>query len=146
MKKLVIVILLFNGISHLIAQSSNIETEINNLEEGMVQAILKQDTTYLKKVWPPDFLVNSPMDKIVAGGQVKMVADGIIKYKSLVRTNEKMMQKGDLVISMGKETLETLGSNYPTPGQMVVRRYTNIWQKQNGNWILIARQASNVCD
>lgn len=145
MKKLFLLITLLLGVTYVYAQSKSAETEISTLEDAMAQAILKQDTTFLKKVWAPDMIVNAPINKIVLGGQVKMVASGFIKYKSLESHNEKMIVKDNLIISMGTETLETLGSNYPTAGQMVVRRYTNIWQKQNGNWILIARQASNIC-
>ena len=78
-------------------------------------------------------MVNSPFNKVVIGGQVKMLANGAIKYKSFSKQNEKMMVTGDFVISMGTETIETLGTNYPTPGLTIKRRYTNIWQKQNGN-------------
>ena len=128
------------------AQQNDIAAEIGRLEQASVQALLYGDTTTLKKLWAKDFMVNSPNNKVVIGGQVKMVASGFIKYSSFVLENEQTMVKDDLVITMGKETVVTSGGNYPTAGKTVHRRYTQVWQKQNGSWICIARQASNICE
>lgn len=146
MKKIFIVVVFTTctAISH--AQQNDVATEINRLEQACVQAILTQDTATLKKLWAVDFMVNAPSNRVVIGGQVKMVTSGFIKYSSFVLENEQTMVKGDLVITMGTETVVTLGSNYPTAGLTVHRRYTQVWQKQNGNWICIARQASNICE
>ena len=139
MKKLFIVIAFISCTIHGNAQQNDIVKEINKLEQACVQAILTQDTATLKKLWAKDFMVNSPSNKVVIGGQVKMVAAGVIKYSSFVLENEQTMAKGDFVITMGKETVVTSGSNYPVAGKTVHRRYTQVWQKQNGNWICIAR-------
>lgn len=146
MKKIILLVMCLLWLVSIYAQTNTVEAEINTLENAMAQAIVRQDTIFLKKVWPPNLIVNAPINKVVVGGQVKMEASGFIRYKSLESHNERMMVKDNLVISMGTETLETLGGNYPTSGQMVTRRYTNFWQKQNGKWILIARQASNLCE
>ncbi len=54
---------------------------------------------------------NAPINGVVTGGQIKMVGSGFIKYSSFVVENERTMQKRDFVISRGKETITTLGSN-----------------------------------
>ena len=145
MKKIILLITCILWFLSISAQTNTVEAEINSLENAMAQAIVRQDTIFLKKVWAPNLIVNAPINKVVVGGQIKMVASGFIRYKSLESHNERMMVKDNLVISMGTETLGTLGGNYPTSGQMITRRYTNFWQKQNEKWILIARQASNLC-
>lgn len=146
MKK-IFILLVFNSCSVIAnAQQNDIAKEINILEQTCVQAILTQDTATLKKLWAVDFMVNAPSNRVAIGGQVKMVASGFIKYSSFILENEQTMVKGDLVITLGRETIVTLGSNYPTAGLTVHRRYTQVWQKQNGNWICIARQASNICE
>jgi hypothetical protein len=43
---------------------SNREIQIRLLEQTVVTAILNADTTTLKKVWAPEFLVNNPRNKI----------------------------------------------------------------------------------
>jgi hypothetical protein len=146
MKKLLVAITFVSCAVHVHAQQNDVATEINRLEQACVQAILNQDTATLKKLWAQDFMVNAPINKVVTGGQVKMVAAGIIKYSSFVLENEQTMVQEDLVITMGHETVVTLGSNYPVAGKTVHRRYTQVWQKQHGNWILIARQASDICE
>lgn len=146
MKKLLFAVTLVTCTVFVHAQQNDVATEINRLEQASVLAILIQDTTTLNKIWAKDFMVNAPINKVVIGGQVKMVAAGFIKYSSFVLENEQAMVKGDLVITMGREKVVTLGGNYPEPGKTVQRRYTQVWQKQNGNWICIARQASNICE
>jgi hypothetical protein len=146
MKNLVALIAFITCAINMHAQQNDVATEINRLEQACVQAIMTGDTATLKKLWAKDFMVNAPINKVVIGGQVKMVAAGVIKYSSFVLENEQTMVKGDLVITMGKETVVTLGSNYPVAGKTVHRRYTQVWQKQDGNWICIARQASNICE
>lgn len=146
MKNTVLSLVLIISFLNVFSQTQDTEQEIKNLEQAQVDALLKQDTTFLRKVWAPDFFVNAPINKVVKGGQLKMVAAGFIKYAAYTLNPEQMLIKDNLVISMGSETVVTLGPNYPTAGMTVTRRYTNIWQKQNNHWILIARQASNVCD
>lgn len=48
-----------------------------------------------------------------------MVANGAIKYSSFLKQNKKMKVIGDVVISISTETVETLGTNYPTPGHNI---------------------------
>ena len=146
MKKVLMLILTVTYTVFAHAQQNDVAAEISSLEQACVQAILKQDTATLKKLWAQDFMVNSPANKVKIGGQVQMVASGFIKYSSFVLENEQTMVKDDLAITMGKETVVTLGGNYPTAGQTIHRRYTQVWQKQNGNWICIARHANNICE
>ena len=146
MKKIFIAITLVTCTVFAQAQQNDVKTEISRLEQACVQAILTKDTATLKKLWAEDFMVNAPLNKVVIGGQVKLVTAGVIKYSSFVLENEQTMVKGDFVITMGHETVVTLGSNYPVAGKTVHRRYTQVWQKQHGNWICIARQASNICE
>ena len=35
--------------------------------------------------------------------------------------------------------------NAPGAGQTLRRRYTNVWMRRNGKWLLTARQASIIC-
>ena len=126
------------------AQNENIEKEIRNIEEIQAQAIVQKDSATLRRTWAPGFVVNSPRNTVVTGGQVEMVMAGIISYTSYKHELEKILIKGDIVISMGNETVAPVMGN-PNGGQTIKRRYTNIYQKENGHWILIARHANNVC-
>ncbi len=145
-KLILITLIMTISIAKVAAQDEAIKSEIILLEKQEVKAILEKDTATLNKLWSPNFMVNAPVNKVIIGGQVKMVTSGFIEYESYVVENEAMMVKGDFVISMGKETVVTKGKNYAESGKTVHRRYTNIWQRQNGHWVSIARQASNICE
>ena len=119
------------------------EAEVRVMEIKEVQAILQKDINALQQIWSPEFMVNSPMNTVNIGGQVNLVAAGIIAYTSFVREIEHVKVLKDVVITMGRETVVPAGG--PMAGQTVYRRYTNIWIKEKGNWIMIARHANNIC-
>jgi ketosteroid isomerase-like protein len=89
-------------------------------------------------------MVNSPRNTVVIGGQVELVMKGVISYSSYTFEMEKMLEKGDMVITMGNETVVPVMGN-PKGGQTIKRRYTHFWAKENGSWKLIARHANEVC-
>jgi hypothetical protein len=144
MKKIITTSLLLCVFICTYSQNAAIETEIKGLEQKVVQAILQKDSATLRKLWAPGFMVNAPTNRVVTGGQVEMVMAGAISYSSYTKEIEKIFIKGDLVITMGNETVVPAIGN-PRAGQTIKRRYTNIWVKENGNWITIARHASEVC-
>jgi hypothetical protein len=69
---------------------------------------------------------------------------GITDYSSFVREPETVVIHGNTVIVMGAEAIKPT-ANAPGAGQTIRRRYTNIWMKRNGRWVLVARQASIIC-
>ena len=120
------------------------EAEVRAMELVEVQALLQKDIPALQKIWSPDFMVNAPLNMVFIGGQVDLVIAGIISYTSFVRTVEEVMVLKDAVITMGSETVVPSGLD-PMAGQTIQRRYTNIWIKDKGEWVLIARHANNIC-
>lgn len=127
------------------AQNTVIEAEIKALEENHIQAIMQKDTATLRKIWVPDFMVNSPRNMVAIGGQVERVMAGGIAYTSYIFEMEKILIKENIVITMGNETVVPVVGN-PKGGQTIKRRYTHIWEKEkNGSWVLIARHANEVC-
>lgn len=126
------------------AQDDKIKAEINSVEQQSRQAILQKDSATLRKLWSPTFMVNAPTGMVIKGKQVEMVMSGQISYTSYKGEMEEILVSGDIVISMGHETVVAVMGNR-NGGQPIERRYTNIWKKQNGGWMLIARQGSEVC-
>lgn len=146
MKKLSILLILMIAGSYLRAQISSIEATIRALEQKAVKAVLEKDTTTLKKIWSPDFTVNSPFNSIEAGGKTTLDRPVMtqLDYLKFDRNVERVLIKGDVVISMGNELVEEKGINGEA-GRTINRRYTNIWQKQNNQWQVIARHANEIC-
>ena len=114
------------------------------MEVVEARALLQKDIATLQKVWSPGFMVNAPLNMVFIGGQVDLVKAGILSYTSFVRTVEQVLVLKDVVITMGSETVVPSGLD-PMAGQTIQRRYTNIWMKEKGDWVLIARHASDIC-
>ncbi|MDQ6844186.1 MAG: nuclear transport factor 2 family protein [Bacteroidota bacterium] len=145
MKKIIITSCLFFYAYCLYAQDQNIETEIRRLEQTEVQAVLSKDTGTLKKLWDRDYIVNNPDNKIVFA--TANPADRPVMQRSrssFTRDVEKILINGDIVISMGSETVVPSG-DAANSGETVKRRYTNIWMKKGDSWKLAARHANVIC-
>jgi ketosteroid isomerase-like protein len=128
------------------AQTSSVEETIRALEQQADKAVLEKDTVTLKKIWSPDFTVNSPFNTIEAGGKSTLDRPVITKlnYLKFERNIEKVLVKGDAVITMGNELVVEKGRNGEA-GRTIKRRFTNIWMKQNNQWQVVARHANEIC-
>jgi ketosteroid isomerase-like protein len=123
-----------------------LEQEIRRLDLAHADAILRRDTEALKKLIAEDAVTNHPTNKVVKEreGIFEMIRTGVINYSSFVREPETFLFYKNMVIVMGHETLTPAG-NAPGAGQTIRRRYTNIWMKQKGKWLLTVRHAHIVC-
>ena len=126
------------------AQEDKIKTAIQNLEQKSILAIQQKDSATLSKLWSPTFMVNAPTNMVIKGGQIEMVMSGRISYASFTGGLEQILINGDIVITMGHETVVPLPGS-PNAGQTIERRYTHVWKKHGESWVLIARHANNVC-
>jgi len=145
MRKLTITIPFVFCACFLYAQNKDIEQEIRKLEQAEVQAVVAKDTVTLKKLWDKNYIVNNPDNKIVLANANPLDRPVLKTQKiSFTREVEYIAIRGDVVLSMGNETVLP-GGDIPAPGQPVKRRYTNIWMKVEGDWKLIARHANVIC-
>jgi hypothetical protein len=144
MKKSTLTISLLVISFYIYAQTNQVETEIRKLEAKEVQALLKQDTVTLKRLWATDYMVNAPFNRIVLGHQLDSVKADTRRYSLFKREVEQVLVKKNVAISMGNETIEFIGNNSEA-GKVTKRRYTNIWLKKNGVWKLNARHANKIC-
>ena len=147
MKKTLILGALLFTFSFIEAQSkSDIENLIRDLEAKSVKAILDGDTNTLKKMWAPEFIVNTPRNDVAENRDAVLLIQktGLINYSSFTRTIEKIQIQEDVAITMGYETYIPK-ENLPQAGQTIKRRFINVWMKKNGQWQHIARQASIIC-
>lgn len=127
-------------------QNNSVEQEIRKLQLEGVEAGLRGDVTAFGKRLAEDLIVNTPNNQVIKGKKtvLDLVRSGVIKYSSFVEEIESVMVHGDTVIVMGLETVKPIG-NAPGAGQTIRRRFTNIWMKRNGEWLLTARHASVIC-
>ncbi|HTE23557.1 nuclear transport factor 2 family protein [Flavitalea sp.] len=128
--------------------NTNLEKTIRMLEQKVIQGILDNDTLELKKLWAPEFMVNTPRNNVAPNRDsvFKIQLAGMIDYKSFERKIEQIQFQDNIVITMGSEVYVPKNDlSGAKAGQTVNRRFTNIWKNNNGNWQQIARHASVIC-
>jgi ketosteroid isomerase-like protein len=146
MKIFILTAVAFFSASCLYAQNSEAEAEIRRLEQKEVEAILQKDSVTLLQLWDPDYLVNSPDNVIYYAGKTTLDRPVLKRARtSFVREVEHVSIKGTFAFSMGNETVVPVDGQQET-GQIVKRRFTNIWEKQPAGWRLVGRHANIICN
>lgn len=123
-------------------EKKEIEQEVKKLDIEHANAVLRGDLAAMDKYWTEDFIVNNPFNEIDRADRIR---DGRVTYASFIRESEAIKVHGNTVIVMGKEIVVPK-ENSPQAGKTINRRYTNVWMKRDGQWRLIARHASIICD
>ena len=119
------------------------EATVRRLDLAEADAVLRGDFAAVEKLWAKDMTVNNPFNQVVraSGGRVRT---GAVTYSSFVRNAESIQVHGDTVFVMGNEIVMPSGSSAGA-GTTIRRRYTNIWMKRDGTWVLTARHANVIC-
>jgi ketosteroid isomerase-like protein len=121
------------------SSSADWELEIRRLEDDARLAFLNADIATLTRLWAEDFTVNSPLERINDRSQVlALLQGGRIRHTTYECEIEHISRHGDVVIVMGQDQVTG------PPAGPARRRYTNVWQLQNGQWRSIARHAQLV--
>ncbi len=147
---LLIVFIVFVATGLVFGQSTKrndaLEQKIRALDLAHADAILHRDVEALKKLIAEDATTNHPTNKIIKEreGIFELIRNGTINYSSFVREPEAFLFYKNMVVVMGHETL-TMASDAVGGGQTIHRRYTNIWMKRKGKWLLTIRHANIVC-
>jgi hypothetical protein len=116
------------------------EQEIRSLEEQGRLAFLAGDTATLDAMWDSCLLVNSPLNVVNDKAKVlDLLGKGLIRHTTDEVTIEHIARYGDVVAVMGRDTVDGPPSN-----TLIHRRFTNIWQLQDGAWRMIARHAQVI--
>jgi hypothetical protein len=140
-------ILFFIGTTISIFAQSQDEKDIRRLDSLEVVSFLKADTVTLEKsVWSPNYVVANPFNKIVTIPQIMaLMKNQKIAQAVFVRTIERITFNQNVAIVMGIEVPDKSSASAGVAQNVLFkRRFTNIWMKNDGQWRLIARQASNI--
>ena len=113
------------------------ESQIENLQDASREAFQRQDVETLRRLWAEEFMVNSPMGRVLDREKaLELLAAGVIRHASYEERVEEIRRRGDVVVVMGHDVITDAPGGPP-----VVRRFTNIWAEADGTWRLIARHA-----
>jgi hypothetical protein len=127
------------------SSSDTVEREIRRLEAEQVDNLMNGKTAEMKKNWYSNFTVNNPFN-VVQDAATEPVQTGMLTYAKFERNIEKVLLHDSVVVEMGNELIASKtapkGSSHDT-NQPIKRRFTNVWMRKNGRWLMIARHANN---
>ena len=123
------------------------EVEIRKLETEQVKYLMTGNVAEMKKNWAVDFIVNNPFN-VVQDGATGPIQSGTLTYSKFERNIEKVLLHDSVIIVMGNELVvpktAPKGTSHDT-NQPVKRRFTNVWMRKEGTWLMIARHANTIC-
>jgi ketosteroid isomerase-like protein len=115
------------------------EEEIKRLDDEAREAFLRGDVATLQRLLSEDFVVTNPFNRVLGKRQVvEALESGRIKHSVYEREIEVLRLYGDTAVVMGRETV--VDEAYSKD-----RRYTEVWQRREGRWQMVARHANEVC-
>jgi len=147
MGKIIITSALLTLVFTSIAQKNKIESLIKELDQKNAYIVAHADTSALMNLLATEFTINRTTGTIVSGRDktLELMRHGMVSYDSFSVVTEMVLVKNpELAVSMGSEVVVS-GGNRELKGQIVKRRFTHVWIKENGEWKLLARHASNIC-
>ena len=116
------------------------QQEIRSLEERGRVAFLAADIPTLDAMWDNRLLVNSPLNLVNDKARVlELLGSGRIRHTMDEVEIEHIARYGDVVVVMGHDTVDG-----PPTNVLTHRRFTNVWQLQDGVWRMIARHAQVI--
>ena len=116
------------------------QQEIRTLEERGRAAFLATDIPTLDAMWDNRLLVNSPLNIVNDKARVlELLGTGRIRHTMDEVEIEHIARYGDVVVVMGRDTVDG-----PPTNVLTHRRFTNVWQLQDGTWRMIARHAQVI--
>jgi ketosteroid isomerase-like protein len=127
------------------AEDPRPEEIVRALDDEERVAALKRDRRTLARLWSDQFTVNAPNNRVVIGKQAvldEFVTGGVVHFSLFERRVEFIRVDADYAFVMGGETVKPVGG--PSAGQLIQRRFTNVWKKEGSTWRLFARHANVI--
>ncbi len=113
------------------------------VKEGIAKASVSHDAAGFMNGLAPEFIVNSPANRVLTRSQVeKAFGLGLIDYGAVEQRIEFIAARPDgEILLMGAETVTPRGKTH-NAGSTETYRVTELWQKIGGAWKTAVRQAT----
>jgi ketosteroid isomerase-like protein len=116
--------------------------DIERLEQRRIQAIIDVDMPTLYAIYADDFFYN------LAAGNSLTRAEYLPMYESGNLKVNKSTSEGRVVRVYGETAVVTgivhVDATIKGENRNLHLRYLNVWVKRGYNWVLVARQATNI--
>ena len=142
LKRVALMMCLVVPVSALHAQDGDAKRKLAMAGQALGKALAMHDQAALEKLWSPLLIVNGPNNTVLTRAEIfEGMKNGQLDYEDGYKsTLEKVQFFGDVAVTMGEDTYTP---NFgPDKGKLLHRRSTNVWQYADGNWMMIARQAT----
>jgi len=118
------------------------EQQIKALHAQLIEATLKHDPGFLEKYLADDYMAIRNDGKLTTKAQeIKNYKSGVTKYESIEIREATTRIYGDTAIYNSLNSIKGTINGKPYSGDV---RNTRVWIKQNGNWKIVAFQATQV--
>jgi len=116
------------------------DVEIRAREEALRLAFLNADLRALDALIADDYIVNSTQHKLLAKPLLlQLLETGRLRHLSFESRIETMQRHGDTVVVMGGDRVVDGPER-----TCATRRFTNLWQLEDGRWRATARHVHVV--
>lgn len=151
MKKVTaIAILILTAVFVAIAQTGADEQEILKIHKSLDEAFLKKDVTAFERVFAEDYSMSSTTGKMMSRAEVledlrKEMANTDFKMLSAATDNLKVRVLGNMAFVTGNwSTASVLTKDLNAEPHTDTGRYTGIYEKRGGKWVLVAEHWSET--
>lgn len=120
-------------------------TSVLELDEGLRLALSSRDFDTIAGLYAPEFMLNGPAGQVQTREEtIGLLRTTTARQSDVERTIEAAYAVGDVVVIMGYESLVWEDTGSERDGKRTARRFTNVWQRGEGGWRHIARQATTI--
>lgn len=126
-----------------LAQKGKAEQEISALSDAMIQANLKDDTSFYQKYYAEDATIVHGNGKLFTKEQeIADLKSGALKYESIDVRERTIHLYGDTAVVHILLTFKGLLGGKPF--DPIDLRRTVVWVNQHGNWKIVAWQVTRA--
>lgn len=115
---------------------------MTKLENERVQALLRNDTAFIERVYADDYVVTGANGVVRTRAQV--VADmksGVQKNESITNDDVKVRVHGDTAVVTGRTTQKGEYKGQPSISPVL---FTRVYARRGGQWQLVANHSSSI--
>ena len=116
--------------------------DIERMEQQRGRAILSADMPTLYAIYAADFFYNRAVgDSLSRSEYLPMYASGELKVNKAVGEGRDIRVYGDTAVVSG---IVHVNATIKGENRNLHLRYLNVWVKRGNDWVLVARQATNL--